>query len=71
MFKIKSINNKINLPLLVIFSIYFPLSSFAESCENYPDKIGINYMESNGKFKIISSTEVTVEFDDQETYLDA
>ena len=44
---------------------------FAASCENYPDKIGINYIESNGKFKIISSTEVVVEFDDQETYLDA
>ncbi len=71
MFKIKNKTNKINLPLLVIFSICFPLSSFAASCENYPNKIGINYVESNGKFKIISSTEVAVEFDDQETYLDA
>mgnify|MGYP001232726549 CR=1 FL=1 len=64
-------NYKINLPLLVIFFICFTLSSFAESCENYPDKNGINYVESNGKFKIISSTEVAVQFDDQETYLDA
>ena len=42
MFRIKNIENKINLPLLVIFFIFFPLSSFAESCENYPNKIGIN-----------------------------
>ncbi len=63
--------NKINLSLLVIFSICFPLNSFAESCENYPEKIGINYIESNGKFKIISSIEVAVEFNDQATYLDA
>ena len=33
-------NFKTNLPLLVISFICFPLSSLAESCENYPDKIG-------------------------------
>ena len=71
MFRIKNRTNKINLPLLVIFSICFPLSSFAASSENYPNKIGINYIGSNSTFKIISSTEVAVEFDDQETYLDA
>tara|TARA_Y100000766_G_C18697220_1_gene502430 strand:+ start:143 stop:691 length:549 start_codon:yes stop_codon:yes gene_type:complete len=71
MIRTKNITYNIYLPLLVVFSICFPLSSFAESCENYPNKSGINYMESNGKFKIISSTEVAVEFDDQETYLDA
>jgi len=71
MFRIKNRTNKINLPLLVIFSICFPSSSFASLCENYPHKNGINYIESNGKFKIISSTEVVVQFNNQETYLDA
>ena len=63
--------NNINLPLLVIFLICYPLSTFAASCENYPYKNGINYIKSNSKFKIISSTEVAVEFDGQDTYLDA
>ena len=66
-----ALNYKINIYLFAISSIFCPLSTFAASCENYPDKNGISYMESNGKFKIISSTEVAVQFDDQETYLDA
>ena len=59
------------LIFISLISISYPLNAFEASCENYPNKNGINYVESNGKFKIISSTEVAVQFDDQETYLDA
>ncbi len=70
MFKTKYINRKIYLPFFVIVLTCFS-SSKSLACENYPHKNGINYIESNGKLKIISSAEVALQSDDQETYFDA
>jgi hypothetical protein len=58
--------NHLKITLLGSFFIFFSNIAFSQSCETYPFQPMSNTIEfdENGKFKLLSTAEVPVDFDD-------
>lgn len=70
---ILKINKKITIPLIVIFMGLYTNVAYSQSCETYPyqpqsDEI---VFEENGKFKLIFTASVLLDFDDPSEVMSA